>query len=388
MRIFAVLPRSPNAGLPDSLTWYRNLGEPLLDLGHDVVFAPLQSGIEARRTNDARKRHHFSEQLLAHFRKEHSQKHFDLFFGYFMDGMVEPAAIDEIRRSGVPCCNFSCNNIHQFSLTEKLAPHFDCNLHSERAARQKFLDIGATPLWWPMAANPRYFRPCELSRTVPVSFLGANYALRSRYVLALLHEGVDVHVYGPGWLGGARNGLRSRLLRYLLLARALAAGKNDEYRASAKLAEHDLRRLLFARFPDHLQGPLNDDQAIRLYSRSELVLGFVEVHENHDPSLPLRRHIHLREFEVPMCRAAYCTGYVEELAELYDLDKEVIIYRSEDELVDRTKFYLSRPELLESVRAAGYRRALACHTYHKRYEDLFARIGLSQEQRICIPQSR
>jgi spore maturation protein CgeB len=261
-------------------------------------------------------------------------------------------------------------------LVEKLSPHFDYNLHSERAARQKFLDIGATPLWWPMAANPKYFKPNELPRTLPVSFLGGNYALRTRYVLSLLRAGIGVHAFGPGWLGGARTRFRSWCLRYLLLARTVTAPANDHPRASAMLADHDLRRYLATQYPDNVHGPLDDDEAIGLYSRSELALGFVEVFEEHDPTRPICCHVHLREFEAPMCRAAYCTGYVEELGELYDLGKEVIVYRSQEELVDLVKFYLSRPDLLECIRAAGYRRALASHTYHKRYVDLFKMIGI------------
>ena len=376
MRIFAVLPSSPNSSLPQSVTWYRNLGEPLLDLGHDVFFLPLDDGIEARQTRSRSNRQAFSERMVDRFKTEHARRPFSLFLGYVMEGMVEPTAIDEIRGLGVPCCNFSCNNIHQFSLVEELSRHFDYNLHSEREARQKFLDIGATPLWWPMAANPKYFKPYDVPRTVPVSFLGGNYALRTRYILALLREGIDVHAFGPGWQGGARSPFRSLLLRYLLLGGAITARADGEACASALLAEHDLRRLLARQYPGNIHGPLGDDEAIRLYSESELVLGFVEVFDEHDPSRPILRHVHLREFEAPMCRAAYCTGWVEELEELYDLDKEVIVYRSEEELIDRTKFYLSHPGLLEAVRDAGYKRALACHTYSKRYTDLFKTIGL------------
>lgn len=376
MRVFAVLPSSPNSSLPQSMTWYRNLGEPLLDMGHDVSFLSVEDAIRARRMRSSSLRHSFSERFLHRFKQEHARRPFDLFLAYLMDGMVEESAIDEIRRLSVPTCNFSCNNIHQFSLVEKLSPHFDYNLHSERAARQKFLNIGATPLWWPMAANPKYFKPHDVPRTVPVSFLGGNYASRTRYVLSLLREGIAVHTFGPGWLGGARTRFRSRCLRYLLLARTMMAQTDDQTRTSAMLADHDLRGYLATQYPENVHGPLDDDEAIRLYSRSELALGFVEVFEEHDPTGPIRRHVHLREFEAPMCRSAYCTGYVEELEELYDLGKEVIVYRSEEELIDLMKFYLSRPDLVECIRAAGYRRALACHTYHKRYLDLFNMIGI------------
>jgi hypothetical protein len=79
--------------------------------------------------------------------------------------MVDLSVIDEIRKTGVPACNFSCNNAHQFYLVKELSPHFDCNLHSEKDDREKFLAIGASPLWWPMVSNPKYFRLYELPRT-------------------------------------------------------------------------------------------------------------------------------------------------------------------------------------------------------------------------------
>ncbi len=117
--------------------------------------------------------------------------------------MVEPDVLDEIRKSGVPTCNFSCNNAHQFELVDELSPHFDYNLHSEKDAREKFLAIGATPLWWPMASNPKYFKPFDLPRTIAASFVGANYARRPHYLLSLLENNIDAHAYGPGWQWGS-----------------------------------------------------------------------------------------------------------------------------------------------------------------------------------------
>jgi hypothetical protein len=166
MRIFEVIGSSGNAAVPASQTWYRNLYEPLVDMGHDVFLFSTEDGRRAMVRNDAQARARFSQKLLDAFRREHSRKPFDLFFAYLMDGMVDPSAIDEIRKTGVRTCNFSCNNAHQFYLVDELSPHFDYNLHSEKDAREKFLAIGARPLWWPMASNPKYFRPYDLPRTV------------------------------------------------------------------------------------------------------------------------------------------------------------------------------------------------------------------------------
>ena len=118
MRIFQILEANANTAIAVNQTWRRNLYEPLLDLGHEVVLFSAQDGRRALAHNDAALRARFSQQMVDTFRSEHARRPFDLVFAYLMDGMVDPAAIDELRRSGVPVTNFSCNNVHQFDLVD------------------------------------------------------------------------------------------------------------------------------------------------------------------------------------------------------------------------------------------------------------------------------
>jgi spore maturation protein CgeB len=377
VRILQVIEASTNLSVPNSQTWRRNLHEPLLEMGHDVVLFPAEKGRQAMRRCDERARARFSESLVATFRREHARQPFSLFFAYLMDGMVDAGAIDEIRRTGVPTANFSCNNAHQFHLVATLSKHFDYSLHAERDVREKFTAAGAHPLWWPMAANPRYFHPFAEARSVAVSFVGANYGLRARYLAHLLDNQVDVHVWGPGWYQTATDRRRALVHRYTLLLRAgRALSPAPQTRASAELAEHDFRRALSARFPDSFHPPCSDEELIRLYSRSHISLGFLEVFDQHDPSASVLQHLHLREFEAPMSGALYCTGYCDELAEFFEPDAEVVVYRSPHELLDKARYYLARPEQAERVRRAGHARALRDHTYHRRFENLFRELKL------------
>jgi spore maturation protein CgeB len=341
------------------------------------VLFHTDEGKRAMQRRDATGRAVFSQKLLETFRREHARKPFDLFFAYLMDGMVEVGAIMEIRKTGVLTCNFSCNNAHQFYLVDELSPYFDYSLHSEKDARTSFLKIGANPLWWPMASNPKYFRPENHERSIDVSFVGGNYGVRSRYICYLLQKGVNVHVYGPGWRGGAKTPFRSAAKRYLYIMQSLFSRQmKDQVRASAKLADHDLRRLVSKLFPSHVHPPVTDAELISLYSKSKISLGILEVYDNHDPSSGVLRHIHLREFEAPMCGALYCTGYSEELAEMFEPDEEVLTYRDEGELLDKVKYYLRHEDEAEKIRFAGRQRALRDHTYQRRFEQLFGEIGL------------
>lgn len=378
MRIFQVLNAGANAAVPGNQTWYRNLYEPLVEMGHDVFLFSAEDGHRAMVRDDNKLRGTFSQKLLDVFLREHKQHPFDLFFAYLKDGMIDPEIISEIRKMGIPMSNFSCNNTHQFYLVEEISPYFDYNLHSEKDAREKFLAIGATPLWWPMASNPKYFRPMDVPCTIPVSFVGANYALRARYIAHLLENDVDVHAYGPGWVWGTTSAWRStaKRVKYLILA-GMASSPRTQYAASAQLADHDFRRNLSRSFPDNVHQPVSDEELIALYSYSRVSLGFLEVYDAHDPSRAVKQHLHLRDFEAPMSGALYFTGYTEELVEMFEPGKEVITYRNQHELLDKVHFYLSHPNEAEKVRQAGRERALKDHTYHHRFQQLF--------DQLCLP---
>ena len=120
---------------------------------------------------------------------------------------------------------------------------------------------------------------------------------------------------------------------------------------------------------------------IKLYSESKINLGFLEVFSSdNNLSSHTTQHLHLREFEIPMSGGLYITNYSDELAEHYEPDKEVLVFRNENELIDKIKYYLKNKKEAEKIRNAGLQRALNCHTYQKRFTDLFKKIGIYNEK--------
>jgi hypothetical protein len=228
-----------------------------------------------------------------------------------------------------------------------------------------------------MASNPKYFKPYDLPRTIPVSFVGANYGLRPRYIAHLLENGVDVHAYGPGWGTETTKPWRAIAKHYKLLFRVLlGATPSAQAHASGVLAEYDFQQSLKDRFSNNIHRAVSDEELIHLYSRSNISLGFLEVFDQHDPSRAVTQHLHLREFEAPMSGALYCTGHSDELAEFFEPNKEVLTYQSRHELLDKIAYYLTHSEEGSKIREAGRRRALCEHTYHHRFEKLFEIVGL------------
>ena len=78
-----------------------------------------------------------------------------------------------------------------------------------------------------------------------------------------------------------------------------------------------------------------------------------------------------------MCGAFYCTGYMDELHEMYDVGEEIIVYYNQHDLLEKIRYYTNHLSEAERIRQAGHKRALSDHTYHLRFRKLFKEIGLT-----------
>lgn len=384
MRIFLVLHPSGNLGIPNSMTWYRNLYEPLVDLGHDVFFFRLDQFCKGKNVvfRSASYKKILGEELKKTFLQQHKIKPFDLFFTYLTDQDVEKETINEIKKFSVLMVNFSCNNTHQFYITKEIAPLFDYNLHSEKFAADKFKEIGANPIWFQLAANPKYYYPIVTQRTFDITFIGANYAKRAYYLNYLLENHLTVNCFGPNWLKAIdRTDYKywnKEILRYLNLIQSFfVLHKEKRLNLSCWLNDYDFQMLFKHKFREYIHPPIIDDDIVLLVNSSKINLGFSEVFiKDNNYSIITQSHLHLREFEIPMCGGLYITNSSDELFEFYEPEKEIITFNSEKELFDKTQYYLTHEAESEKVSNAAYLRAISCHTYHIRLKELFKDLNL------------
>jgi len=384
MRIFLTLHPSANLSIPESYTWYDNLYKSLVDLGHDVYLLRLDEfslkfGIKFR---GEKFKNIFSEQIIKIFQSEHEKKHFDLFFTYLTDIDIDVSALELVKKIGVPMANFSCNNIHQFYLVEKISPVFDFNLHSEKYAGNKFKAIGAKPIWFPLAANPTHYFPKQLAYKYDVTFIGAAYAKRNYYISHLLNNDINIQCYGPNWKINPPKPILKKAYKeikrtFWLIKSIFTLNPEDRYLTSTNINYYDLQVLLREKYPQNVNYPLKEADRITMYNQSKINLGFLEVYSENNASMKkIRHHLHLREFEVPMCRGLYMTNFSDELCEFYEPDKEILVFHNEHELIDKIRYYLKHDADAEIIREGGYQRALKCHTYQKRFADLFMQLNL------------
>ena len=113
-----------------------------------------------------------------------------------------------------------------------------------------------------------------------------------------------------------------------------------------------------------------------MYSRSRINLGFSSVGSTHETARRIVQ-VRLRDFEVPMSGGFYMVEHMEELEGLYEIGREIVTYRDRNDLTEKIRFYLAHDAERERIGEAGRRRALRDHTWQKRFQKAFEKMGLT-----------
>jgi len=80
--------------------------------------------------------------------------------------------------------------------------------------------------------------------------------------------------------------------------------------------------------------------------------------------------INFRTFETLGCKTTLFTNHTPGLEKLFDLNKHLVVYNSEKDLLDKISYYLKNTEKLENISIEGYNHVLDNHTYFVRAQQL------------------
>jgi hypothetical protein len=354
MRIFYAVPQAATSVI-DSKIWRHNFYDSLVSMGHDVVefnydldrsFQSIDTSVAANQSFVAANRSRLSEELIRQVQDSHRQQPIDLFFAYLADALILPAAIRSIRKLGIVAVNWYCNASFQFDLVREISPYFDWCLVPERNRLSYYESAGARPIYCPEAANEHYYRPLGLAKDIPVSFVGQAYGERPDLARRLSEAKIPMKVFGPRW----QNYLRIRKFFGLV---------------EKSYAHLRLPRKIYG-------GVVPDDQLVRIFNRTQVNLGFSAVWNDGPRELQVR----LRDFEIPMSGAFYLVEYQPELEEYFEIGKEIECYRELDDLIEKIRHYLARPELCEKIGRAARARCVRDHSWASRFTQVFEKIGL------------
>lgn len=380
MRIFSAQPYNNFA---------RDLNSALIDMGHDIVlksdewigpdyFSNKKEQREYYERLDAEKPE-VNKRWVEEVEIAHEKKKVDLFVSATDMLITYPDTIEKIKNLGIPTLNVTHDDIPESYFNEMckdLALAFDFNWTFQLDAIKSYKKIGANVIHYPVGANPHLFKPSNCELEFDVMFLGKNKGYRRRILKTIVDEGFDAHAWGDGW-----RDIRTIIGLNLNEVRA----SNEKIRKTFNLFCSELiwHTKHFGRLQKIFGSYLSFDEMIKMYCRSRITLnfpGYFEVSGNLDINIDLDKApkgLKGRDAEAPMSGAFYLTEYSDDIAQMYEIGKEIEVYRTIPELVEKIKYYLANPSEAESIRKAGRERALRDYTWAKGFENVFNEMGVS-----------
>lgn len=275
------------------------------------------------------KKKKINDEMLIFVKKIVEEQNIDVIDCHLSGHSTTPKHLEEIKKLGILMINEGLDDERKFISrrgkdgfkrgNKDICKYFDLSLTTSKSAIVKYLVEGGKPIYKDYAGNEKIYKNFNLQKEYDVSFIGANYGIRSEYIRYLEKNGINVYTKGSGWENG---------------------------------------------FAD-------DDEMIEIFCKSKIVLGFSTVGKNDDIYI-----LKGRDFEVPLTGSMYITGYHEELKEYFDLGKDIETYKTKEELLEKIKYYLKNDLEREKISKEGYLKCLNNYTAKKAYEKVFGYLGL------------
>lgn len=306
----------------------------------------------------------------------------DIFLSYFYPQHIDEQAIKEIQKLGIPCVNFFCDNVREFTIVPKEFAVFDMNWVPEYKALSMYKKAGYSyiNLPMPMWVEPK-FREIANHETNEISFIGSKDIQRLLLFEELANKELNFSVYGNGWLeeekqwpskihkGNFRSMIQNQIdfvygMGLIPFLRKLKQTKmNNEYSFALK---------------KRLKGKPNFDEYIRITKESQITLGVNRypsfLHPFHRPNTYSR----LRDIEAPMLGACYLTEWTEGLEEMYEIGNEIETYLNADELNEKIIYLKNNEAKRIELREKGFIKAFSHHTIENSIRKISKNLNLGK----------
>lgn len=234
--------------------------------------------------------------------------------------------------------------VHAFDYSFAAAVNFDKNTRTWK----KYLEWGAKKAgWYPLGVMPEDYDPSlsiddiyNRPRDIDVIYVGAADSLKIHRLLKLKkylkRDNIDITIYGNGWDVYTSNKLN--WLGYLL-----------SYIPKRLFSPHLFRRLF------QLQNTyLPVDELVPTYQRTKIG---INIHESYGPS-------NRRLYALPANGVMQICDCPEGVSQVFEINKEVVVYHSIKEAAELIKYYLKHEDERKKIAAAGFKRVM------KDYKDL------------------
>lgn len=309
---------------------------------------------------------------------------YDLFMTDRAEDMLYPSTLKNIINMGIPRLLINFDNQMDPYRGFELTQYFDMVM---------LLNIDNNPIYdkykcpyvfAPYASNPYFFTDMRSNQISKTCFVGTPYGTRCRPINVLLRaeHGVDLF---------ANN-------KSINDQRTIGSGLSslDKMRAAYKMTQSPsgwkvLQSALLVKFVKQevldiesnsltVYPALDLNEMNKMYSNYALSISMPEARNTGYLKKPVDI-VRLRNFEIPMCAGLQISRYYKELAGFYEEDKEILFYRTNEELVDKVKYYTNpqHQKAVDIMKTNARKRSEAEHTWYKRFEKVFDKMGIKHE---------
>ena len=284
--------------------------------------------------------------------------------------------------TGVQTCALPI--LHAPLIHKKLSPHFDLTWLTSIETEYMFKKWGANTIFLPYAANPFFFKPSDKPEINSVGFIGTPYGTRLKKLKQLAFHNLPVSIYSNSFFGSGN------------LQKKTKRTNQEKLKHTYELLSFPIgRKILYSELINKFQksedkyedviknGNINPFQSVtfqemaELYSSFAISLGITDVRNTYLLNKPVLK-LHLRTFEIPMSGGLQIINHTDEIASYFEENKEIILYKSDEELISKAKFYMqdSQIKTRQIMKVAARKRAESEHTWTIRFTEVFKKLGL------------
>ena len=299
-------------------------------------------------------------------------------------GMIYPDVLSTAKQLGLPSLSIRWDNLTIPFFDKHQAAKFDLLWLTAFETEYLYKKWGVNYIIQPYAANPYSFIYNDRPLVRKACFIGTPYGSRSLMLNKLTNNRVHVDVYS----GGVAKQKSSSGIKYKMVTPSRFEIIKDRLRFSEgrrimwgmvlnKCSRHS--RIDRNEFVGFHPGVAPDEMCSR-YSEYSISLASTSCNHTDVLKKPLKI-INLRNFEIPMSGGIELCKFNKELAGYYEDGKEILFYNSDEELVDKAKYYCydaPEKEVLK-IKDAARKRSERDHTWWNRFSKVFATLGLKYE---------
>lgn len=241
--------------------------------------------------------------------------------------------INKVKARGIPAICWWLNDPFQFARSIEMAAHFDFYFTNSRGILDEYHKKGINNVeYLPVGIYPPVHRRLpDASPKYDVTFAGDWGHVREEILSALAGD-FNVSIFGP-W--------KKKLKSGSALSGCVQGGKF-----------------------------FTPEEMVRIFNQSKVVLNI------HSWLGRFSYGVNPRLFEACGCGSFQVCDFKEEIPDLYEEDKEIVLYRNLDELKEKLRYYLDNKDKRAEVSDNAYSRARRQHTYRQRLEQMLKVCGL------------